>query len=1081
MKLLSVLFASSLALVSSTAFAQFTPGRVVVLQCDGTATTGNSGSLLEYLPATANQAAPSFQVALPNNGTTSNATSIVFGQNSVLNHDISLSGDGALVVIPGYANMTAGAVDSVAISAGGATRVVATVKYNGVYARPIMTTSLSAAAFRSATSDGFGNFWGMGGSGGTIYLNTGASLQGTTGRACAVVNGSLYYTVTASINTFGGLPTTANPGNSVLISGASSAAGFSISPGDVNAPGARAYICNYNDTTGGIMPFTFDGSTWTMGNKIFISGGEKPQHIAVDYSGANPVLFVVSGIGSKLYAITDTGAGGTVVPTVLASVPSGKIFRGVALSPKQGVAPSFTVNPSNVTDSYGATVSFGPVQADNANPNGYTWKKGSVTLVDGGNISGATTATLTIANITGTDAGTYFAVASNNSGSTTSTGATLALAGSSITTQLASRTNVAGTTATFHVVSGGAVPLTYQWFQSGNFLNDGGTGSGSVISGSTTDTLTIAGVQDGDAGNYTVTVTDNNSVQSSSTAVLTVVDPPSILQSPSNQNKIAGANASFTVTASGGSLSYHWFKGAALLANGPSGSGATISGATTATITITGVQDTDAGSYTCTVTNLAGTATSDPATLTVGHAPALTVTLTNTVVAPGSNATFSATATGSPTLTYTWKANGTTLNDDGFHIFGATTPTLTVMNVDQPDAGSYSLTVGNAYGNQTTSASLLLAIGQPEFDPTPGLIVYEKFSYPVQSYPGFPAPGGWVNSWENMVSTYNHVTGQPAYWFRAGGPYCTLEGGFFRDYLNHSTSGQYPWPGIYCASSNQWYWSSAPNNNHLKFGGVHQTNGAAYFSCILQIDQGSALSGGLFDIIAGFTSGDSLANGANADSWNYKLCTQTDGTGGDGYYFGVFKGGSSTINSGSVNGQWASAKHFGRGGIHFIVGCYKFGSSTNLVGGSVTNDDVVTLWIDPPLSAYGATELNRPTPDAGGMVTNWAPNATITEFGLKGTVAPASKRMTDLRIGKSWASVTQPHYPKLEVVNTAPDATFSWPTKDSGYILQRGSSVEGGSWSNIDPPYSTDGTGTTNVVTVTPTPAEFFRLANPLR
>src|SRR5437879_1719307 len=101
MKHLSVLVALSLGLVSTQ--AQFTAGRVVVLLCDGTLTTGNSGFLNEYLPATASQSSPTLQVALPNTGGTDSGSSIVFGQSSVLNHDISLSADGALVVVPGYA------------------------------------------------------------------------------------------------------------------------------------------------------------------------------------------------------------------------------------------------------------------------------------------------------------------------------------------------------------------------------------------------------------------------------------------------------------------------------------------------------------------------------------------------------------------------------------------------------------------------------------------------------------------------------------------------------------------------------------------------------------------------------------------------------------------------------------------------------------------------------------------------------------------------------------------------------------------------------------------------------------------
>ncbi len=147
----------------------------------------------------------------------------------------------------------------------------------------------------------------------------------------------------------------------------------------------------------------------------------------------------------------------------------------------------------------------------------------------------------------------------------------------------------------------------------------------------------------------------------------------------------------------------------------------------------------------------------------------------------------------------------------------------------------------------------------------------------------------------------------------------------------------------------------------------------------------------------------------------------------------------------------------GRGSVHFIVGCYKFNSGTNLVGGSLTNDDVITLWIDPPRSSFGAAENNLPTPSAGGMVTNWGVNAPITEFALKGTVPPASKTIADLRIGTTWASVTKPYYPTILYTNTPSGLTLAWPAKDSaalhgsGYVLQEGTDLFNWSTSGYTP------------------------------
>lgn len=82
---------------------------------------------------------------------------------------------------------------------------------------------------------------------------------------------------------------------------------------------------------------------------------------------------------------------------------------------------------------------------------------------------------------------------------------------------------------------------------------------------------------------------------------------PSITSHPANATKNLGESVTFTTAASGtATLSYQWKKGAS-----------SISGATSASYTISSVTAADAGSYSCTVTNGCGTATSNAATLTV--------------------------------------------------------------------------------------------------------------------------------------------------------------------------------------------------------------------------------------------------------------------------------------------------------------------------------------------------------------------------------------------------------------------------------------------------------------------------------
>ena len=92
--------------------------------------------------------------------------------------------------------------------------------------------------------------------------------------------------------------------------------------------------------------------------------------------------------------------------------------------------------------------------------------------------------------------------------------------------------------------------------------------------------------------------------------------------------------------------------------------------------------------------------------------PTISLQPTNLTVLVSSDATFSATASGSAPLTYQWRKGGTNISN-GAGISGAATNVLTLTAVTTNSAGNYSLFVTNAYGSITSSVASLTVVLPP--------------------------------------------------------------------------------------------------------------------------------------------------------------------------------------------------------------------------------------------------------------------------------------------------------------------------------------------------------------------------------
>ena len=286
-----------------------------------------------------------------------------------------------------------------------------------------------------------------------------------------------------------------------------------------------------------------------------------------------------------------------------------------------------TTQPTNETIGVGYTATL-VVGATGTPPLSYQWQMGTnqiwTNLVDGGSISGATSTILTITNTDMTNGGNYQVIVTNYGGSVTSSVVVLTVTNVAtvLTSQPTNQTVGVGSTVTFEVGGTAQWPFYLQWLKDGTNLVDGTNSSSSIISGSTTNPLTIYNVQTNDEGTYWLVVSNAWGVLASSNAVLTVVTFPTILVPPTNQTVGLGANVTNSVTAVGQApLSYLW------LMNETNAVGGHISGDNTnSTLTMTNTQMSDNGnSFLVVVTNLVGAVTSSPpAVLTVLAAPQFT-------------------------------------------------------------------------------------------------------------------------------------------------------------------------------------------------------------------------------------------------------------------------------------------------------------------------------------------------------------------------------------------------------------------------------------------------------------------------
>lgn len=335
----------------------------------------------------------------------------------------------------------------------------------------------------------------------------------------------------------------------------------------------------------------------------------------------------------------------------------------------------------------------------------YQWQVST----DGGltftNIPGATSATLTVSNVSpASNNNVYHVVVSNIctasvvSGNAILTVSNIAL----INTQPVNTTACEGSDITITTSSSGT---SYQWEVSTN-----GGASFTPVPGATTPNLTLTNVTAAMDGNqyHLMVLTCGPGSITSNNITLTVVVPVSITTQPVNQAVCEGSDAGFTVAASGSSINYIWE-----VSTDGGISYTPVPGGTNPGLNLTGVDmSMDGYLYRAVLSNFCTVNfTSDAAVLSVSLVTVINTPVQDKEACVGSDVVFFVDANGSG-LAYQWQVStdgGTNYTD----LPGATSSTLSLSAVTNTMNNNRYRVMITGCTNLTSNAAVLTVHASP--------------------------------------------------------------------------------------------------------------------------------------------------------------------------------------------------------------------------------------------------------------------------------------------------------------------------------------------------------------------------------
>jgi uncharacterized delta-60 repeat protein len=432
----------------------------------------------------------------------------------------------------------------------------------------------------------------------------------------------------------------------------------------------------------------------------------------------------VSGAATDALTISSISAGMAgnsyrcVVTDAICSSTSMAAVLSVASTPVVNIHPS----PQTVCEGLNTTFTV-----ETASPTNYQWQEdagsGFADIIQTGIYSGVSTATLTLTGVPLSNSGyKYRCVVGTCSPSVISNDGLLTVDVAPVITAQPQSTfsTCTGTDAQFSITATGAT--AYQWQEkiaSGSFENitDGG-----IYSGTGTASLVLTGVTETQHGNQYRCIASSSCNATSSIGNLLVYSTPSFATHPENSTRCVGGTAMFVagLTSTPAGMTFQWQEKVGSGSYTNITNGGIYSGATTATLTITGVTaDMDGNKYRCVAGTCSPSATSFEADLAVFEQLTITTQPEPITACPETDATFTVEAFGDGTLTYQWQEQvfgGSFVNitdglSNGVLYSGATSSELTLTGVPSSmNNYRYRCSISNGVCSPVTTGNAQLTV-----------------------------------------------------------------------------------------------------------------------------------------------------------------------------------------------------------------------------------------------------------------------------------------------------------------------------------------------------------------------------------